>query len=196
MICKKSTTSNKLMEILLNKIDLVGIDEAGRGCGAGPLVVAGVKLKNHIDGLADSKKLSDKKRQLLYDKIINNSIYHICIIDAKIIDRDGLSLCIKNALISIMQNINSNRYLFDGNSSYGIDGLEHLIKADNTIDEVKAASIVAKVTKNSELLKLGKNYPEYDFSSHQGYLTKKHISEIKKYGFSPIHRKSYKIKSI
>jgi ribonuclease HII len=175
---------------------LCGIDEAGRGCAAGPLVVAGVVLKNKIEGLNDSKKLTRQKREKLFENIIQNSFYHICIIDAKTIDHIGLSASIKNALIEITNTLKANRYIFDGNTNFGIKNIKNLIKADSKILEVSAASILAKVTKDKELLKLGKEFPQFSFSSHQGYLTKKHIQEIKQYGLSPIHRKSYKIKAL
>ena len=174
--------------------NLCGIDEAGRGCVAGPLVVAGVILTNDIKHLDDSKKLTKQKREKLFEQIIQNSLYHICIIDAKTIDNIGLSASIKNALLEITQKLKANNYIFDGNTNFGVQHIDTLIKADSKISEVSAASILAKVIKDKELLKLAKDFPEFSFSSHQGYLTKKHLQEIKEHGLTSIHRKSYKIK--
>ena len=175
---------------------LCGIDEAGRGCMAGPLVITGVILKKQIDGLDDSKKLSKKRREELYAQIIANAIYHICIVKPSEIDKNGLSAVIKNSLEQIVKNIKAKHYIFDGNSNFGVLNIQTQIKADTSIAEVCAASIVAKVTKDRLLLQWGQDFPEFSFSSHQGYLTKKHIEEIKQYGLTPLHRKSYKIKAL
>jgi len=175
---------------------LCGIDEAGRGTLAGPMVVAGVVLEKKIEGLNDSKKLSKTKREALYENIIKNSKYHISIIDNKRIDTNGISASLKESLKEIMSNLDAEKFIFDGNSSYGIPTLEHKIKADSSVPEVAAASILAKVTKDRELLNAGEIYKDYDFGSHQGYGTKKHIEEIKRFGLTPLHRKSYKIKSL
>lgn len=94
-----------------------GIDEAGRGPLAGPLVVAGVTLKKEIIGLNDSKKLTEKKREKLFDEIIENSDYHIVFTNSKTLDKDGLSLCLKNSILEIMQNIKADDFLMDGNTS-------------------------------------------------------------------------------
>jgi len=175
---------------------LCGIDEAGRGPLAGIMTVAGVVLTNPIEGLNDSKKLSEKKRELLYDKIIDNSIYHIVKTSSEDIDKLGLSKCLKNSIEEIMQNIDASTYLMDGNTTFGIDNLECKIKADTSVPQVSAASILAKVTRDRYMVNIAKKYPQYNFEKHKGYGTKAHIEAIKKYGLSPIHRKSYKIKGI
>lgn len=175
---------------------LCGIDEAGRGTLAGPMVVAGVVLEREIEGLDDSKKLSKAQREELYDAIIENSKYHISVIDNKKIDKAGISASLRESLKEIMSNLDAHKFIFDGNSSYGIPSLEHKIKADSSVPEVAAASILAKVTKDRELLAAGRIYTNFDFESHQGYGTKKHIEEIRRFGLTPIHRKSYKIKSL
>jgi ribonuclease HII len=175
---------------------MVGIDEAGRGCAAGPLVVVGLKLKNNIEGLNDSKKINKKKRQELFNLIKENSEYKIVSISSKEIDEKGISCCMKKALTEIKDFFKNEEIIFDGNTAYGVEGIKTLIKADSLVKEVSAASILAKETKDNELDELGKNYPEYDFKSHSAYLTKKHIEEIKKYGLSEIHRKSYNIKAL
>jgi ribonuclease HII len=175
---------------------LCGIDEAGRGPWAGPMTIAGVKLHKDIAELNDSKKLSEKKRELLYDIIVKNSSYHIVSIDNNTIDKLGLSACLKNAIEEIINNIDASTYLMDGNTSFGIDNLEHKIKADATISEVSAASILAKVTRDRYMIEISKDYPKYDFHKHKGYGTKAHKEAILEYGFCPIHRRSYNIKGI
>ena len=175
---------------------LCGIDEAGRGPLAGPMTVAGVVFINSIDGLDDSKKLSEKKREALFDIIKENTIYHIVTTTNEQIDKDGLSLCLQNSIKEIMLNIKAKKYLMDGNTTFGIDGLDCLIKADQSVKEVSAASILAKVTRDRYMKEISKEYPLYNFDKHKGYGTKAHIDSIKKYGFCKLHRISYKIKGI
>ncbi len=177
---------------------LCGIDEAGRGPLAGPLVVSGVILKKDIDGLQDSKKLSEKRRESLYSQIAESAEYHIVIIDNEYIDENGISSAIKTALNGIIEELGDEgiTFLFDGNSSYGIDGLSHMVKADMKIPQVSAASILAKVTRDRIMAEYAKEYPEYGFERHKGYGTKAHIEAIREYGYSPIHRRSFKIKGI
>jgi ribonuclease HII len=175
---------------------LCGIDEAGRGPLAGDLVMAGCILHSSIDGLNDSKKLTAKKREALYEQIIKNSTYHIVKFSALEIDEFGISKCLKKGLEEIMQNIEADEYLFDGNSTFGVQNLKTLIKADATIPEVSAASILAKVTHDRDILELDKIYPEYGFAKHKGYGTALHVSMIKQYGYSAVHRKTYKIKAL
>lgn len=175
---------------------LCGIDEAGRGPLAGDLVMAGCVLHNHIEGLNDSKKLTEKKREALFELIIQNASYHIVKFSAKDIDENGISNCLKRGLLEIMGNIQSEHYLFDGNSAYGVHGLETMIQADGKIAAVSAASILAKVTHDRDILLLAKEYPQYELHKHKGYGTARHIALIKQYGYSEIHRKSYKIKAL
>ncbi len=174
---------------------LCGIDEAGRGPIAGPLVMAGVILNKKIDGLNDSKKLSEKKREELFDKIIEASQYEIVFVDNKTIDEKGLSWSINFALNKIVDSLKSEKYIFDGNSKFGVEILETMIKADAKIKEVSAASILAKVSRDRFMKKVDSKYP-YNFAQHKGYITKAHIEEIKKYGMSELHRKSYKLKAL
>jgi len=175
---------------------LCGIDEAGRGPVAGPLVMAGVVFKTYIDGLNDSKKLTEKKREELYNTIVENSIYHIVSFEAATIDELGISACLTSGLKEIMQTIPASEYIFDGNSTFGISNLNCQIKADATIPEVSAASILAKVTRDRYMVGLSKKYPQYGFEKHKGYGTKAHIDAIVKNGLSPVHRRSFKIKSL
>ena len=176
--------------------NLCGIDEAGRGPLAGPLVVAGVVLKKNIDGLNDSKKLTEKKRESLFDIIKENSYFHIVTTSNKTLDEIGLSKAIKNSIKEIMQNIDAKIYLMDGNTSFGIEHLEHKIKADATVKEVSAASILAKVSRDRFMCKIAPLYPNYNFEKHKGYGTKAHIEAMRKFGLSNLHRVSFKVKSL
>ena len=173
-----------------------GIDEAGRGPLAGSLTIAGVILHKRIAGLNDSKKLSEKKRESLFETIIKNSTYHIVRFDALSIDELGLSKCLASGVREIMSVIGEADYLYDGNCSFGIPGLRTLVKADITIPEVSAASILAKVNRDREMVQLAALYPEYGFEEHKGYGTNAHIEAIRQYGHCEIHRKSFKLKSL
>ncbi|CAA6827419.1 MAG: Ribonuclease HII (EC [uncultured Sulfurovum sp.] len=175
---------------------LCGIDEAGRGPLAGDLVIAGVILLNEIEGLMDSKVLSEKKRELLYPKIIANTLYHIVSFSAEQIDNLGLSYCLAEGLETIMENLEAQVYLFDGNQTFGVLGINTMVKADGKIPEVSAASILAKVTHDRAIVKASKHYPLYGFEKHKGYGTKAHITAIKTHGYCKIHRRSFKIKAL
>jgi len=173
---------------------LCGIDEAGRGPLAGDLVIAGVILTKEIDGLMDSKRLTEKRREELYSLIIEDSLYHIVSFSPQQIDNHGLSFCLGRGLEEIMEHLKAQTYLFDGNQTFGVLGVNTMIKADGKIAEVSAASILAKVTHDRAIIQAAKAYPQYGFEKHKGYGTKAHREAIKKYGFSPIHRRSFKIK--
>jgi len=175
---------------------LCGIDEAGRGPIAGDLVIAGCILTAEVKGLNDSKKLSEKKRETLYEEIIQKSTYYIVKFSPKQIDDDGISRCLACGLREIMQNLECDNYLFDGNTTFGVDGLETMVKADGKIAEVSAASILAKVTHDRDIRKEALKYPEYEFEKHKGYGTAKHVEMIKKHGYCEIHRRSYKLKAL
>lgn len=171
-----------------------GIDEAGRGPIAGSLTVAGVILLHPVDGLADSKKLTQKKREYLYKIIKKNAKYYIYEVEAAKIDEIGLSRCLKEALLAIKKYFGNISYLFDGNCTFGVEGLQTMVKADAKVANVSAASILAKVYRDNKMIEYSKIYPEYGFEKHKGYGTKAHIIAIEKYGYCPIHRKSFKIK--
>ena len=180
---------------------ICGIDEAGRGPIAGPMVFAGVIFKNNgiekeewFKILTDSKKLTSQKREKLFEIIKENSIYHIVFKSNDEIDEKGLSKCIKESLIEIKKTLKADKYLFDGNSSFGIEGIETIIKGDEKIKEISAASILAKVSRDRFMIDISKKYPEYKFDKHKGYITKEHKKLIEKYGLCEIHRKSYNLK--
>lgn len=177
---------------------LCGIDEAGRGPIAGPLVVAGVVLTNEIVGLNDSKKLSEKKRDKLFEEIIKNSKYHIVFKSAKQIDDFGISFCLKSSILEIMENLKefTDSFLMDGNTNFGIQNLKKEIKADAKYPSVSAASILAKVSRDRFMNEISSQYPNYNFQKHKGYGTKEHIEKIKKFGRCQIHRESFKLKAL
>ena len=183
------------MHHLENKI-LCGIDEAGRGCLAGSLVMAGVVITSFIEGLMDSKKLTEKKREALYSCIIENSRYHIISFSADQVDELGISKCLHQGLLSIQEHLQGVDYLFDGNSTFGVENMATMVKADDKIAEVSAASILAKVTRDREIIAFSKEYPEYGFEKHKGYGTKAHMKALAKYGRCDIHRRTFKVKCL
>ena len=178
--------------------NLCGIDEAGRGPLAGPLVVAGVILEKEILGLNDSKVLSEKKREKLFDEIKEKSKYHIVFKSAKEIDDFGISFCLKSSILEIMEQLQefSNNFLMDGNTNFGIENLQKEIKADAKYKEVSAASILAKVSRDRFMDEISPLYANYNFHKHKGYGTKAHIEAIREFGRSDIHRFSFKLKAL
>jgi len=173
---------------------LCGIDEAGRGPLAGSLVMAGVVLTGKVEGLMDSKKLTEKKREALYPLVVENSMYHIVSFSAKEVDELGISKCLQAGLKEIQRCLPDRSYLFDGNSTFGVENIDTMIKADDKIPEVSAASILAKVTHDREIIKAAKKYPEYGFEKHKGYGTKAHIEALVKHGRCEMHRKTFRVK--
>ncbi|RUM70206.1 MAG: ribonuclease HII [Sulfurovum sp.] len=180
----------------MTNLPLCGIDEAGRGCLAGSLVMAGVVLTGEVEGLMDSKKLTEKKREVLYPLIIDNSEYHIVSFSAAQVDELGISKCLQQGLRSIQQHLPNANYLFDGNSTFGVENIATMVKADDKVQEVSAASILAKVTRDREIIALSKEYPVYGFEKHKGYGTKAHIDALIKHDRCPIHRKTFKVKGV
>ncbi|RAX57101.1 ribonuclease HII [Helicobacter monodelphidis] len=177
------------------KHKICGVDEAGRGCIAGSLFMAGVILKSPIDGLNDSKKLSRTQRFLLEKHIHQSSEYIIVSFDATQIDTQGLSACLHTGLLKIQKQLNADEYIFDGNCNFGIKSYKTLIKGDQQLQEIQAASILAKCAKDRESLDLDQLYPKYLFKNHCGYATKKHLQAIMQYGKLPCHRKSFQIQA-
>ncbi len=176
---------------------LCGIDEAGRGPLAGPLVIAGVILQSPIAGLDDSKKLTAKRRETLYPLILKQSRYRIVSFSAEQIDRDGLSACLREGLMELKGFFGDGvAYLYDGNTAFGVDDVRTLIKADAQIPEVAAASILAKVTRDRAMIEAARRYPQYGFERHKGYGTRDHIDAILTHGRCAIHRKSFRIKRV
>ncbi|MEA8965025.1 ribonuclease HII [Campylobacter jejuni] len=181
---------------LLNEFDinLIGIDEAGRGALAGPMMMAACKLNKKLDGLCDSKKLSEKKREELYEIIIKNSNYLILAFSSEQIDALGLSTCLKTGLKLIKKHFKTeNNFLYDGKTNLGINGIKTQIKADASILQVNAASILAKVSKDRVMNFLAKDFPCYEFEKNKAYGTKAHKELIAKFGICKLHRKSFKL---
>lgn len=178
---------------------LCGVDEAGRGPLAGPVVAAAVILnpdaETFLSEVNDSKKLSEKKREKLYDKIIENSLhYAIGIVDVDYIEKFNILqatfLAMKNAVEQI--EIQPDLVLVDGNKLPDLKmRAEFVIKGDSKSASIAAASIIAKVTRDRMMIDFHEKYPNYGFDRHKGYGTKEHYSNILEYGVTPIHRMSF-----
>ena len=182
-------------------MEICGIDEAGRGCIAGSLFVCGVvcseAILREIAGLNDSKKLSRKQRDEIYKIALEWRIPHFVVrFSAESIDEKGISKCIATALAQIKANLHAQKYIFDGNTSFGVNGIECVIKGDSKIPQISLASIIAKSLKDKECDELHQIYPQWGFGTHKGYGTKAHIEAIKAHGFSAVHRRSFKIKEL
>jgi ribonuclease HII len=175
---------------------LCGIDEAGRGCIAGPLVVAGVAMSERIDGVGDSKALSEKKRETLFEIIKAKTKYKIVFCDNDMVDEKGLSYCLGYCIQIIKEHFSECDILMDGNSSFGVNNVDTMVKADAKVAEVGAASILAKVSRDRYMYSIAKEFSNYSFSKHKGYGTALHVKEISEFGYSKIHRKTFKIKSL
>lgn len=163
----------------------------------GPVVAAAVVLKEgaYIEGLNDSKKISEKKRELLYDKVIENSLaYSIGISDVDVIEKvnilNATKLAMKQALEGL--KITPDYVIIDGNQLIDTKIPEKfVVSGDSKSQSIAAASILAKVTRDRMIRELDKKYPEYGFARHKGYGTKEHIEAIKKYGLCSVHRPSF-----
>ena len=184
-------------ELMKNGIKLIGgVDEVGRGPLVGPVVAACVILpdKFELDGLTDSKKLSEKKREIFYDKIIKQALsIGIGIIDEKKIDEvniyEATKLAMKKAIANC--NLKPEHILIDAMPLELDIPTTSIIKGDLKSITISAASVIAKVTRDRMLIELDKKYPMYDFKNNKGYPTKKHLDAIDKYGIIEEHRKSY-----
>ena len=175
-----------------------GIDEAGRGPLAGPVVVASVILPENsmIEGINDSKKVSESKREKLYDIILQEAIsYGIGIIYQDEIDEINILQATKKGLNEAVMKMEIKPNVILVDALTGIDTLgipyKSIIKGDAKSYSIGAASIIAKVTRDRIMREWDKVYPEYGFAGHKGYGTAKHIEAIKKYGLTPIHRKTF-----
>jgi len=175
---------------------LCGIDEAGRGSLAGPLVVAGVILEGKVDGLNDSKKLTEKRREQLFEEIVKKSAYEIVFTDNDTIDEVGLSKAISDSIEKILEKLQPSIAIMDGNTNFGILGVQAVVKADEKVPEVSAASILAKVSRDRYMVEIDKTYPEYGFKQHKGYGTKNHVEQIRTHGRSKLHRVSFFIRGL
>jgi ribonuclease HII len=177
----------------------VFIDEAGRGCLAGELVVCGLKIIDDDFEAYDSKSLTQKERKAMKKIIEQKTEYKLVIISPYTIDKIGISGAMNNALNEIISYFGKeNLFLFDGNNKFGITipNFYTEIKADVNYKGVSAASILAKEKKDELMLKHHNKYICYDWNKNFGYGTKDHIDAIKKYGYSPLHRKSFRVREL
>ena len=194
-----------------NNLNEIGIDEAGRGCLFGPVCIAAVCLNDSdnplMNEIKDSKKLSEKKKNILYDFIKENSVYSIKLVDHNEIDRINiLQATLKGMHLTLDElddKINIDFILVDGNhfpEYFSIKQdkfLNHecIINGDNTYINIAAASILAKVTRDRYIIDLCENneiLKKYDLHKNKGYGTKKHMEALKEYGIVEGHRKSFK----
>ncbi|MGM9665113.1 MAG: ribonuclease HII [Eubacteriales bacterium] len=176
---------------------ICGVDEAGRGPLAGPVVAAACILPDGlvIEGLNDSKKLSEKKRELLFDVIVKEAL-DFSIASASVEEIEEINI-LNAAMLAMNRAISSLKIkpdlaLIDGNTSRGFTlPTRTVVGGDAKCPSIAAASILAKVTRDRMCLDFDKEYPEYGFAKHKGYGTAVHIEAIKKYGVTPIHRPSF-----
>lgn len=179
-----------------NKL-IAGMDEVGRGPLAGPVCVCAVIMpfNDIIEGIDDSKKLSEKKRNELAEKIKQKAIaYNIAMVDEKVIDEinilEATKLCMKKAVEGL--SVKPDIVLVDAISKLDVDvPIRGIIKGDYLSYSIGCASILAKVTRDNLMVELSKKYPEYGFERNKGYGTKEHIEALKKVGACEIHRHSF-----
>ncbi|GAA7584373.1 ribonuclease HII [Helicobacter pylori] len=188
---------------------ILGIDEAGRGCLAGSLFVAGVVCNEKTAaeflsmGLKDSKKLSQKKRFFLEEKIKSHDEVGFFVVkkSANEIDSLGLGACLKLAIQEILENACSlaNEIKIDGNTAFGLNerypNIQSIIKGDEKVAQIAMASVLAKAFKDREMLELHALFKEYGWDKNCGYGTKQHIEAVVKLGATPFHRCSFTLKN-
>lgn len=176
---------------------ICGVDEAGRGPLAGPVCAAAVILPRglEIEGLNDSKKLSEKKREALYDFICEKAMdYGIAFATVEEIEELNI---LKATFLAMNRAIEKLRFqpelaLIDGNRDSGIKMESRcIVGGDGCCADIAAASILAKVTRDRYMLKLAEEYPQYGFEKHKGYGTKAHYAALREFGPSPVHRLSF-----
>lgn len=182
---------------------ICGIDEAGRGPLAGPVVIAAVIMpeESMIEGVNDSKKVSEKKRELIYDKILEEAVsYGVAIIGQDEIDNINILNATKKGLTMSLKELTVKPDLILVDALEHIDTLgipyESIIKGDAKAYSISAASIIAKVTRDRIMREWATVYPEYGFEVHKGYGTAKHIAAIREHGLCPIHRRSFTTKFV
>ena len=178
--------------------NICGIDEAGRGPLAGPVVVAGVIMPQDsmIEGINDSKKVTEKRREKLYDVIKEEAIsYSIAVIDHHVIDDINILNATKQGVTEVVDglDVKPDLIIVDALTHINTRGIpyEPIIKGDAKCYNIAAASILAKVTRDRIMRQWDEVYPQYGFAKHKGYGTAKHIAAIKEYGLCPIHRLTF-----
>ena len=176
---------------------VAGVDEVGRGPLAGPVVAAAVILnpENPIEGLAESKKFTEKRREMVAAEIKEKALsWSICRAEVEEIDRINI---LQASLLAMKRSVESLSHqpelaLIDGNHCPQLDcAMEAIIKGDSKEPAISAASILAKVARDTEMVEMEQKYPGYGFAKHKGYPTKQHREAIIELGITDIHRKSY-----
>ncbi|MBU1167783.1 ribonuclease HII [Patescibacteria group bacterium] len=176
---------------------VLGIDEVGIGALAGPMVLGGVIYKTpvEIDGVRDSKLLTEKRRQEVFEEIIDRTVYAVGNVTEKEIDRLGITASKSLAIVRLMSklSIEPEYLLLDGKfiKNFGKPS-QYVIKGDQTVTSIAAASIVAKVTRDKILRDLHQEFPVYNFEKHKGYGTSEHLRALEEYGPCKYHRRSYR----
>ncbi len=197
---ERLTNLKSMEKDLYNKgFELIcGIDEAGRGPLAGPVVVAGVIMPKDsmIEGVNDSKKVSEKKREKLYDLILEEAIsYSVAVIGQDVVDEINILNATKQGVTNVVEelDVKPDLILVDALTHINTKGIPYdsIIKGDAKCYNIAAASIIAKVTRDRIMRQWDEIYPQYGFVNHKGYGTAKHIQAIKEYGPCPIHRRSF-----
>lgn len=192
------------------KTNLIGMDEVGTGSLVGSFLVGGVRAHNNwrIDGLNDSKQLTDKQRRIINEKLLvlaESGEIVIAYTERTNIEIDELGLypTLKSAYKEVAEKLYQvdTSIIIDGNMNFSgyLDGYDYktIVKADTKVPHCMAASIICKVSRDDYMIGLSKNYPEYEkygWQTNMGYGSQKHLDAIKKYGYSELHRLSYKLK--
>jgi ribonuclease HII len=180
---------------------IVGIDEVGRGCWAGPLVAAAVILSQGIPGLKDSKKLSKSQREKLAEIIQKEAIaIGLGWVSPQAIDSGGITEAVKSAMGAALNQITApyDKVIIDGNYNYLKNyrvppcRIATLVGADDLVPSVSAASIVAKVARDNFMAEAARKYPQYGFEKHVGYGTLQHREALRAHGITVLHRLSFK----
>lgn len=175
---------------------IIGVDEAGRGPLAGPLVVAAVSgvSRGTLKNVKDSKKLSSRKREEWYRVLRTKGVCRFASVSAAHVDRHGIAPSVRAVVARLLRRYPKRPTLvmLDGSMSAPVRYRQRtVIKGDELIPLIAAASIIAKVARDRKMVRFHAKYPLYDLNIHKGYGTKKHIKAIRKYGLSAIHRKSF-----
>ena len=175
-----------------------GVDEAGRGPLCGPVSVAACILNpdDPIEGLNDSKKLSEKKREALYEQIVSRALaWKVILVGPEIVDRDNILQATMGGMRQAVEelDITPNYVVVDGNRCpTGLSmPCEAMVKGDARSASISAASILAKVTRDRYMCELDKQFPQYKLAQHKGYPTKLHYELIAQYGIQPFYRRSF-----
>lgn len=178
-----------------NKIRLIaGVDEAGRGPLFGPVVVAGVVLDENFNSelIKDSKKMTERKKKEAYDYILKNAIsYYISVVSSKEIDKLNILGATKKGMKEVLANLDYDLALIDA-VYLNLKDTVSLIKGDDKSLAIAAASVLAKVTRDNIIIEMAKAFPEFTLEKHKGYPTKKHFEELKEFGATKYHRRSFK----